>query len=289
MAEATATTRHAAELAAALEGLLGSLGSALVAYSGGVDSTVVLKAAANALGPRALGILADTESNTDADVAEARGIAAEHGLPLEVVAYSEIAIANYAENPVNRCFFCKSELYGRLSSLAAERGFDAVCDGSNADDAGDYRPGLKAVEAHRVRSPLRECGITKDEVRVLARHYGLPNRDKPSSPCLSSRIPYGQRVTREKLEQVGKAEEFLRSLGLREVRCRHHEHTARIEAKPEDFGILLANREAIVEAFRAYGFHWVAMDLNGFQSGSLNRVVAQAAPPHKDSNGRIEG
>lgn len=260
-----------------LEESLAALGSALVAYSGGVDSSVVLKAAARALGDRALGVFADTESTTGEDAAIATQVAAEHRLPLEVVRYSELAVENYAENPVNRCFFCKNELYTRLTALAAERGFDFVCDGSNADDAGDYRPGLKAVEAHRVRSPLRALGIDKAGVRELARHYGLPNHDRPSSPCLSSRIPYGQKITREKLDQVGKAEAYLRGLGLREVRCRHHGDIARIEANPGDFQTVLAHGGAIVAEFRRLGFQWVSLDLAGFRSGSLNRVLEPIA------------
>jgi len=252
---------------------MAGFGSALVAYSGGVDSTVVLKAAAAALGPRALGIMADTESTTAEDVVLAGEIAGTHGLPLETIHYSELAIENYAQNPANRCFFCKNELYSRLSALAAERGFAAVCDGSNLDDGGDYRPGLKAVAAHGVRSPLRELGLTKADVRALARHYGLPNHEKPSSPCLSSRVPYGQTITREKLDQIGKAEAHLRGLGLREFRVRHHGDSARIEANPEDFQTVLAHRGSIVAEFRRLGFHWISMDLAGFRSGSLNRVL----------------
>lgn len=271
--ETVTTGTSANENAARLEACLAGLGSAMVAYSGGVDSTVVLKAAALALGDRALGIMADTESTTDEDVALAVDVARVHGLPLETIRYSELAIENYAKNPANRCFFCKNELYSRLSALAAERGFAVVCDGSNVDDGGDYRPGLKAVAAHGVRSPLRELGLAKADVRALARHYGLPNHEKPSSPCLSSRIPYGQTITREKLDQVGKAEAHLRSLGLREFRVRHHGDTARIEANPEDFQTVLAHRGSIVAEFRRLGFHWVSMDLAGFRTGSLNRVL----------------
>jgi uncharacterized protein len=263
-------------LAAALEEHLRALGSALVAYSGGVDSSVVAVAAHRALGSDALVVTADTESNTADDLAVCRDIAARFDLRHEVIRYSELAIPNYAQNPVNRCYFCKSALYERLNALAIERSLAAVCDGSNADDAGDYRPGLKAVAENRVRSPLRELAIGKEAVRALARHYGLPNHDRPASPCLSSRIPYGQKVTREKLDQVGAAEAFLRSLGLFELRCRHHGDVARIEVPPAAMGTVLAHREAIVAHFRALGFHWVSLDLAGFQSGGLNRVLAPA-------------
>lgn len=268
----------APQMAQRLEDFFRSFDRVVVAYSGGVDSTVVLKAASNVLGDRAAGILADTESNTDEDIELARRIAGKHGLTFEIIAYSELAIENYADNPVNRCYFCKSELYTRLNALAHDRGYAVICDGSNADDVGDWRPGLQAVAENRVRSPLKECGLAKDDVRAIARHYGLPNHDRPSSPCLSSRIPYGQAVTREKLDQVAAGERILRGLGLSEFRCRHHGDVARIEAPPAEFEVLLAAREQVVRDFRSIGFHWVALDLGGFQSGNLNRVHLERHP-----------
>lgn len=274
METAPLATDLTAQLARRLEDILRAMGSALVAYSGGVDSSVVLMAAHRALGERTLGVLADTESNTEDDLEIARRVANEHGLPMEIIAYSELAIENYAENPVNRCFYCKNELYRRLTALAAERGFAAVCDGTNRDDGGDYRPGLQAVSRHGVRSPLREAGLDKAAVRALARHYGLPNHNRPAAPCLSSRIPYGEAVTREKLDQVGRAEAFLRGLGFEEFRCRHHGQVARLELRPEDFPRALDAREAIIAELRSLGFHWVALDLGGFQSGNLNRPIA---------------
>ncbi|MDX1972426.1 MAG: ATP-dependent sacrificial sulfur transferase LarE [Candidatus Sumerlaeia bacterium] len=260
------------EKAAQLESTIAGYERVLVAFSGGVDSTVVLKAAANALGVHAHGILARTESNTDEDVELCRRIAREHQLPLEIIEYSELEIENYAANPINRCFFCKNELYQRLTKLAEERGIPVVMDGSNVDDGGDYRPGLQAVAKHGVVSPLRLTGCTKSDVRALAQFYGLPNHDRPASPCLSSRIPYGSPVTRAKLEQVAKMEGFLRTLGLVEFRCRHHEQVARLELHPTDFPKALENREKIVDFARSIGFFWVALDLAGFKSGSLNSV-----------------
>lgn len=259
-----------------LQGTIRSYGGrVVVAFSGGVDSTVVAKVATLAIGAEhALCVAAHSESNTEEDIALCRAIAAEHGLSLEVVSYSEIAIPNYAANPANRCYFCKSELYDRLTALAAERGYEAVLDGSNADDAGDYRPGMQAVAERRVRSPLRECGITKQQVRDLAQFLGLPNHDKPSSPCLSSRIPYGQAITSEKLQQVAAGERFLRTLGLREFRCRHHGEVARLEVPPEEFPLVLEHREAILAEFKRIGFLWTALDLKGFQSGGLNALLA---------------
>jgi uncharacterized protein len=247
----------------------------VVAFSGGVDSTVVAKLGTLALGADSvLCVAAKSESNTDEDIALCERIAVEHGLRFRVVEYSELEIENYAANPANRCYFCKSELYKRLGALADREGFAAILDGSNADDAGDYRPGLNAVRERGVLSPLKELGVTKAQVRALALHFGLPNHDKPASPCLSSRVPYGQVITREKLDQIAGAERFLRGLGLREFRCRHHGEVARIEASPEDFGLLLEHRIAIVSEFRRLGFQWVSMDLAGFKSGSLNAVLA---------------
>lgn len=249
----------------------------IVAFSGGVDSTVVAKLATLALGRNnALCVAAHSESNSEEDIDLCRSIAENHGLNFEVVAYSELAIPNYAENPANRCYFCKSELYDRLGEYAAKRGAGVVLDGSNADDAGDYRPGMKAVKERGVRSPLRECGVTKAQVRELARLHGLPNHDKPSSPCLSSRIPYGEKITREKLDQVARAERFLRGLGLLEFRCRHHGDTVRLEVDPAQFSIVLENRDAVVAEFKSLGFKWVSLDLAGFHSGSLNALLDPA-------------
>jgi uncharacterized protein len=270
-------------LATRLEGHIAALESVVVAFSGGVDSSVVAVAAHRALGGRALAVTADTESNTDEDLGICRHIAQTHGFAHEVISYSELAIPNYAQNPVNRCFFCKNALYEMLVPLARERGFDAVCDGSNADDVGDYRPGLQAVARHGVHSPLRELGVPKAEVRRLAAHYGLPNHDRPAAPCLSSRVPYGQAITPEKLRQIAAAEAFLRTLGLKEFRCRHHGEIARIEAPAADFPLLLDRRDFIVDHFRQLGFHWIALDLAGFQSGSLNRVLDQATPKSRNT------
>ena len=261
----------AARVTAAIRGLGGRV---VVAFSGGVDSSVVAKLATQALGPEgALCVLARSESNTGEDEALCRRIAEEHGLSLRVVEYSELAIPNYARNPADRCYYCKNELYERLAALARAEGYAAVLDGSNADDAGDYRPGMRAVAEHGVRSPLRECGVNKAQVRELARHLGLPNHDRPAAPCLSSRVPYGQEITRGKLDAIAAAERYLRGLGLREFRCRHHGKVARLEVPPEDFPLVLENRDRIVSEFRRLGFVWVAMDLAGFRSGSLNAVL----------------
>lgn len=280
LAADAAADQSPAAMAARLEAHLARLDApTIVAFSGGVDSSVVAVSAHRALGERMVAITASTESNTADDIAETKALAARFGFAHEVISYSELAIPNYAANPTNRCFFCKNELYTRLGALAKTRGVAHVCDGSNLDDMGDYRPGLQAVARHGVRSPLREVGLTKAMVRAVALHYGLPNHDKPAAPCLSSRIPYGSPVTREKLDQVARAEAALRALGLVEFRCRHHGDIARIEASPADFPRLLDAREEILTALRAIGFHWVALDLAGFRSGSLNRVVVANNPP----------
>ncbi|MEQ8821153.1 MAG: ATP-dependent sacrificial sulfur transferase LarE [Sumerlaeia bacterium] len=252
----------------------------LVAFSGGVDSTVVMAAAHRALEAGALGVVAKSESNTTDDVALCEGLAAEHGFALRVIEYSELAIPNYASNPANRCYYCKSELYDRLTAVARAEGFGAVCDGTNADDGGDYRPGLKAVAERGVLSPLRDCGITKAEVRAIAKRWGLPNHDKPAAPCLSSRVPYGERITEDKLTQVALAEKYLRGLGVTgNLRCRHHGEVARIEVEPEAFPILLAHRDRLVREYRRLGFRWITLDLAGFASGGLNAVLSDDKPP----------
>ncbi len=267
------------EKRARLDDVLRGLSRVVIGFSGGVDSTVVLKAATVVLGAEnAVGVTAASESNTDEDLALCRSVADEHGFNHRVIEYSELAIPNYASNPANRCYYCKAELYDRLRAVAEELGGAVVCDGSNVDDAGDYRPGLTARDERQVRSPLREAGFTKGDVRRLAREFGLPNHDKPAAPCLSSRIPYGNAITREKLEQVAEGERCLRSLGLRQVRCRHHDDMARIEVDPEYMPILLEHREAIVARFKEIGFRYVTIDLQGFRSGSLNEVLGLGAP-----------
>lgn len=262
-----------------LEDLLRSFQRVIVGFSGGVDSTVVLKVATRVLGPEnALGVTASSESTTEEDLALCRRLAGEHGFTLRVINYSELAIPNYAANPTNRCYFCKGELFNRLKALADEWGGAVICDGSNADDTGDYRPGMTAKAERGVRSPLLEAGLTKVEVRALARHYGLPNHDRPSAPCLSSRVPYGMEITREKLEQVAAAERFLRELGFRDLRCRHHGAMVRIEIEPVEFPRLLEHRETVVRRMKELGFRYVALDLQGFRSGSLNEVLGPIRP-----------
>jgi uncharacterized protein len=266
-----------------LQDLFSGMGQALIAYSGGIDSTLVAKVAFDVLGDRAIAVTAESPSLLPEDLEDARVQAAEIRICHEIVQTHEMANPNYTSNPVNRCYFCKSELHDTLKPLAIARGYPYVVDGVNADDLADYRPGIQAAKERGARSPLAEVGITKLEVRELSRMLELPWWDKPAQPCLSSRFPYGETITVEKLQRVAKAERYLRKLGLKTLRVRSEAGTARIELPPSEIQAFIINHEmpALVEAFRSYGFLYVTLDLEGFSSGKLNRVLQQptvAAP-----------
>ncbi len=267
--------RSANELRSNLESLIASYGSAVVGYSAGVDSSVVAAAAWHALAGKALAVTAVTETITTDDLLLAAQVAEQLGIAHQWLYYNELDIPNYAANPTNRCYFCKDALYVRLRQAADDVGYNAVLDGSNADDAGDYRPGRKAAQEQGVKSPLLELGITKAEVRQLATLYGLPNHDKPSAPCLSSRVPYGTRITREILEKIARAESLLRGLGFRELRVRHHDQVARIELPPSDFQRAIELAPQVDDAVRAAGYAYVSLDLRGFRSGALNEILTE--------------
>lgn len=271
--------RSAAILRPELERLIAGYGSAVVGFSAGVDSSVVAAAAHAALGYRALAVTAVTETITGEDIDLAGRIASQLGMQHELIRYNELEIAGYAENPADRCYHCKDALYSRLGALARERGFAALLDGTNASDAGDYRPGRRAAAEQGVCSPLLELGITKEEVRLLGRAYDLPNHDKPSAPCLSSRVPYGTAITPEILARIGRAERALRDLGFRELRVRHHDDLARVEIPKSDFPAALALAGEIDQALRDAGYRYVSLDLRGFRSGSLNDVLTQIELP----------
>ncbi len=258
---------------------LGARGLVLVAYSGGVDSALALKIGTMALGQGCTGVIAKSETLTDEEFDLARQIADAHGMTLRSISYSELDIENYAENPVNRCYFCKKELHSRLAALGKEWGASCVVDGVNADDVGDYRPGMQAASELGVVSPLLEVGMTKSAIRQMARELGLSNWDKPAMPCLSSRIPHGEKIDAVKLRQVAEGEAFLRGLGFRQVRLRHHDKIARIEVEPGEIARLAEpeTREAILRFMRSIGFQFVAADLFGYRMGSLNPSASSSA------------
>ena len=253
------------------------LGHVMVAYSGGIDSTLLLKVGTLTLGERCVGVIARSETLTDDEYEAAAAVARRHGFNLQTVAYSELEIDQYAENPVNRCYFCKHELYSRLTELARRLGVTTVVEGSNADDVDDWRPGMEAARELEVVSPLREAGLRKSQIRELARALDLPNWDKPSNPCLSSRIAYGTEINREKLDQVARGEKFLRERGFRQVRVRHHDKLARIEVAPEELDRLLEApmRREVSAHLLQLGFRYVTVDLIGYRTGSLNEGVTR--------------
>jgi uncharacterized protein len=253
----------------------GELGRVVVAFSGGVDSALALKVGALALGDDCIGVTARSESLPGEEFELAAALAREHGLRQEVIEYSELAIEGYAENPVNRCYFCKKELYTRLTDLARSLGARAIVDGANADDAGDYRPGAQAAEELRVVSPLREAGMTKADVRTMARALGLSNWDKPAGACLSSRVPYGERIDADKLDRIARGEALLRSLGFAQSRVRHHGEIARVEVEPKLIALLAEpeRRARVVAGLREIGFRYVTLDLTGYRTGSLNESL----------------
>lgn len=257
----------------ALLDLLRGFDGVLVSFSGGVDSSLLLRAAVEALGRRAVAATGLSQTYAPEEMAEAREIAEEMGVEHLVVATMELTDPRYADNTHQRCFFCKSELYGRLNEVARERGLEVVLDGTNADDLGDFRPGIRAARDLSVRSPLAEVGLTKDEIRAISAMLGLRTWDKPAVACLSSRFAYGDPITVEKLKKVATAESAVRALGFRGFRVRHHDDLARLEMAPDDRMAALERADEISAAVRSAGYLYVALDLMGYRAGSQNEVL----------------
>ncbi len=263
--------------------LFSEMENALIAYSGGIDSTLVAKIAVDVLGDRAIAVTAESPSLLPEDLEDARIQAAAIGIAHKIVQTHEMDNPNYSSNPINRCYFCKSELHDTLKPMAAQWGYPYVVDGVNADDLHDYRPGIQAAKERGARSPLAEVNVTKAEVRELSKHLGLPWWDKPAQPCLSSRFPYGEEITIAKLQRVGRSEVYLRKLGWQNLRVRSEGDTARIEVLPDQVKefVIQTDLPELVSALQSYGFLYVTLDLEGYRSGKLNQVLQFAMVDRK--------
>jgi uncharacterized protein len=258
-----------------LEKILREMGSVLVAYSGGVDSTFLAVIACEVLGTNSLAVFAYSPVAPPMEKEEAESVAHQWGLRYRLVESNEMDNPQFLANPVDRCYFCKSELFSELKPVAAQEGISWIADGTIADDLEDYRPGRKACLEAGVRSPLLEAGLTKEEIRFLSHERGLPTWDRPASPCLASRIPYGTPVTRETLVKISAGEQFLRNLGLRQLRLRHHGDIARLELDEKDLLIVMDDvvRSRVVKYIKSLGYKYVTLDLTGYRTGSLNAGI----------------
>lgn len=258
-----------------LKEIIDEFGSVLIAFSGGCDSSFLAKTAYDVLGNRAIAVTANSELYTDSEVEDSKKIAADIGIKHKIISSKELRVPGFRDNPPDRCYFCKKELFSKFSRIAKKEGFNYVLDGSNYDDRDDYRPGMKAGKELNIRSPLKEAGLTKNEIRQLSRKIGLSTADKPAMACLASRFPYGMKIRKNDLKKVEKAEQFLRDLGFTQLRVRHHGDIVRIEVLPEDFKSILKKnfREGILEVFKRLGYKYITFDLEGYRTGSMNEVL----------------
>lgn len=251
------------------------LESAVIAFSGGCDSSFLAKVAYDVLSDKAIAITANSELYANSEVEDSKKVASEIGIKHEIISSSELNVPGFRDNPPERCYYCKKELFSELLDIARKRKFNYVLDGSNSDDGDDYRPGMKAGKELKIRSPLREAGLTKKEIRQLSRRIGLSTADKPAMACLASRFPYGSKISVGALNRIEKSEQFLRGLGFTQLRVRHHNDIARIEVLPEDIEALLKNnlRKKILTEFKSLGYKYVTLDLEGYRTGSMNEVL----------------
>jgi len=257
-----------------LKNILGEITGAVVAFSGGVDSTLLTILAHKVLGDRMLAVTAVSPTYPEEQLEEAREIAARYGFALKIIQTDEFEEPDFIANPPDRCYYCKSALFRELRRIADSQGFSTLMDGANLDDLGDHRPGHRAAHEYGVRSPLQEAELTKADIRIISHDLDLPTWNKPAYACLASRIPYGRQITREALSRIDLAERFLKSLGLREVRVRDHHPVARVEVNPAELNLAWLERAMIARELHAIGFPYVTLDLDGFRSGSMNAVLA---------------
>jgi pyridinium-3,5-biscarboxylic acid mononucleotide sulfurtransferase len=258
-----------------LQRMLSDIGSCVIAYSGGVDSTFLCKVAYDVLGKNVLAVTATSSTYPQRELTEAKRLAKAIGISHIVIRSEELDVKKFSENPPDRCYYCKKELFKKIRQIAKDHHFNKVLDGSNADDVFDYRPGGKARAELGVVSPLKDVGLTKQEIRVFSRTMHLSTAEKPAAACLASRFPYGTKITKERLKQVEAAENFLHLLGIRQCRVRYHAETARIEVAKDDFQIVLTHAQRVIKQFKKLGFIYVTLDLEGYRTGSLNEVLSK--------------
>lgn len=256
-----------------LQQILQGFKSCAIAYSGGVDSTFLVKVAYDVLGDNAIAVTAMSFAYPERELEDAKRFAQSIGIPHIFIQFEELAINRFSDNPPDRCYYCKKELLFRIQQVAKEHQLNIVLDGSNADDLGDYRPGERALKELHIRSPLREVGLTKQEIRNLSKSMKLESHEKPAFACLATRFPYGTKITKERLKQVESAENYLFSLGLRQCRVRYHDHIARIEVGIDELPAVLASAQKIIKRFKTLGFTYITLDLEGYRTGSLNEVL----------------